>query len=245
MNPNKSKLAIALENSNKCHNEQYMERLIDSPALQYNRELNYILVNLPKGEEHLVDRKCIDEYYSWLTEYLRDEIARLGIERDKIKTSLGNDNLDKNQKDMYIRLLINPSDEQIENMVGFDPKKDKSLLITDNKLLIALRSEMNGVRTQAQSELKDEIELIYKKRIEKITDMIIKYENVLMKFKDKINDVEANKRIFELKQSKMSNNNNNSNNNLSKSKKKKKKKKKNKKMNNVGGARKKTKKVNS
>ena len=218
-----------------------MERLIDSPALQYNRELNYILVNLQKGEEHLVDRKCIDEYYSWLTEYLRDEIARLGIERDKIKTSLGNDNLDKNQKDMYISTIINLQIEQIENMVGFDPKKDKNLLITDNKLLIALRSEMNGVRTQGHSELMDEINY-YKKRIEKITDMIIKYENVLMKFKDKINDVEANKRIFELKQSKM---NDNSNNNLSKSKKKKKKQKKRiKKDEQCRRLREKTKKVN-
>lgn len=229
MNTNKSKLAIALENSNKCHNEKYMERLIDSPALQYNREFNYILLNLPKGEEHMVDRKCIDEYYSWLTEYLRDEISRLDSERERIKTGIRNNSLEQNEKDTFFRLLIDPSDEQIENMVGFDPRKNTSLLITDHKLKIALRKEIYGVTTQAHNELMDEIELIYKRRIEKITDMIIKYENVLMKFKDKVNDLEANQRIFESKQN---------NNNFSRSKKKRKKRKKKKRNDMIGGKKK-------
>ena len=42
MNFGTSKLAIALNKSNKCHNDKYMERLLNSPALQYNKELNYI-----------------------------------------------------------------------------------------------------------------------------------------------------------------------------------------------------------
>ena len=137
MEPSQSNIQIALENSNRCHNEKYMERLLDSPALKYNKEFNYIYLTLPRGEEHMVDRECIDEYYSWLTEYLRDEISRLENERDTIKLGITNKSLGKDERQSFARLLINPSDEQIQNMIGFDPRKDKSLLITDNKLLIA------------------------------------------------------------------------------------------------------------
>ena len=242
MEPSQSNIQIALENSNRCHNEKYMERLLDSPALKYNKEFNYIYLTLPRGEEHMVDRDCIDEYYSWLTEYLRDEIFRLETERDKIKVLINNnsdksDNIKKigaEEKQSLARLLINPSDEQIQNMIGFDPRKDKSLLITDKKLLIALRQGINGNSSQMMNELLDEIEMIYKKRIEKITEMIVKYENVLMKFKEKITDLEANKRIFKLRASNVNrecSDSSSNNNNKSKSKKKRKGKKKKKKGN--------------
>jgi len=233
MEPNQSNIQIALENSNRCHNEKYMERLLDSPALKYNKEFNYIYLTLPRGEEHMVDRECIDEYYSWLTEYLRDEISRLETERDTIKVLITN-KPDKNkkigdeEKQSLARLLINPSDEQIQNMIGFDPRKDPSLLITDKKLLIALRQCINGNSSQMMNELLDEIEMIYKKRIEKITEMIVKYENVLMKFKEKITDIETNKRIFKLR---ASNVNRECSDSKSKSKKKRKGKKKKKKGN--------------
>ena len=85
MNFGNSKLSVALSKSNRCHNEKYMERLLESPALKYDKELNYIYITLPRGEEHLVDRKCVEEYYSWLTEYLNEEIDRLKVERDTIK----------------------------------------------------------------------------------------------------------------------------------------------------------------
>ena len=53
--------------------------------------------------------------------------------------------------------------------------------------------------------------------------MIVKYENVLMKFKEKITDIETNKRIFKLRASNVNRECSDSNN-KSKSKNKKSKK---------------------
>ena len=198
-----SKLAVALSKSNKCHNEKYMERLLDSPALKYDKELNHIYITLPRGEEHMVDRQCVDEYYSWLSEYLKEEIDRLKVERDTIKLGVIEGSFTEEQRKVFLSLLINPSDEQIQNMVGFNPRKDTDLVLTDNKLLIALRKEINGVRTQVHDKLLRAIHVVYENRINKISDLIVKYENVLMKLKEKINDEDANKRMFDLKEAKI------------------------------------------
>jgi hypothetical protein len=202
MNFGNSKLAIALNKSNKCHNDKYMERLLNSPALQYNKELNYIYITLPRGEEHMVDQGCIDEYYSWLSEYLTDEIDRVKIERDTIKIGIIDGFKTKEQKDVYTRLLTNPSDEQIDNMIGFNPREDKNLIITENRLKVALERQIRGVKTQAQDDLIREIDRVYHNRVEKLSDLVVKYEKVLKELNKKINDVEANRRIFDLQESK-------------------------------------------
>ena len=59
-----------------------------------------------------------------------------------------------------------------------------------------------GVKTQGHSELLEEIDSIYNERINKLSDLVVRYENVLKKLQDKINDVESNKRIFNLQESK-------------------------------------------
>ena len=202
MDSRNQKLAIALEKSNKCHNDKYMERLLNSPALEYNKELNYIYLTLPRKEEHLVDKECVDEYYSWLSEYLRDEINRITLERDAIKTGIIEDTLSYNEKVVYKRLLTDPSDEQLERMVGYNPKKGEGMLITDPRLKLALQQEINGVKTQAHDELIREIDTVYEERISKLSDLTVKYEEVLKKLQDKINDVESNRRIFNLQESK-------------------------------------------
>ena len=202
MDSRNQKLAIALEKSNKCHNDKYMERLLNSPALEYNKELNYIYLTLPRKEEHLVDKECVDEYYSWLSEYLRDEINRITLERDAIKTGIIEDTLTYNEKVVYKRLLTDPSDEQLERMVGYNPKKGEGMLITDPRLKLALQQEINGVKTQAHDELIREIDTVYEERISKLSDLTVKYEEVLKKLQDKINDVESNRRIFNLQESK-------------------------------------------
>ncbi len=202
MNFGNSKLAIALAKSNKCHNDKYMERLLNSPALEYNKELNYIYLTLPRGEEHLVDKQCVDEYYSWLSEYLKDEIDRIRVERDAIKIGIIEGKMTDNEKDVFKRLLTDPSEEQLERMVGYNPKKGEGMLITDPKFKLALDKEINGVKTQAQDELIREIDTIYQVRISKLSDLTVKYEEVLKKLQDKINDVESNRRIFNLQESK-------------------------------------------
>lgn len=202
MESRNQKLAIALAGSNKCHNDKYMERLLNSPALQYNKELNYIYLTLPRGEEHMVDRECIDEYYSWLSEYLQDEIQRVKAERDSIKVGITEGNMSANEINVFKRLLTDPSEEQIQKMIGFNPKKGDGMLITDHKLKLALQQQLNGVKTQGYSELIDEIDSIYNERINKLSDLIVRYDNVLKKLQDKINDVESNKRIFNLQESK-------------------------------------------
>ena len=202
MDSGNQKLAIALAKSNKCHNDKYMERLLNSPALEYNKELNYIYLTLPRGEEHMVDKECIDEYYSWLSEYLQDEIQRVKAERDSIKGGIIDGNMSANQINVFKRLLTDPSEEQIQKMIGFNPKKGDGMLITDHKLKLALDKELNGVRTQGHSELLEEIDSIYNERINKLSDLVVRYENVLKKLQDKINDVESNKRIFNLQESK-------------------------------------------
>lgn len=202
MNSKNEKLAIALAKSNKCHNDKYMERLLNSPALEYNKELNYIYLTLPRKEEHLVDKDCIDEYYSWLSEYLKDEIDRISAERDTIKTGIIEGNFSNNEKDVFKRLLTDPSDEQLRKMIGFNPKKGEGMLITDSRLKLALQQEINGVKTQGQDELLREIDSIYNERISKLSDLTVKYEEVLKKLQDKINDVESNKRIFNLQETK-------------------------------------------
>ena len=205
MNFGNSKLSVALSKSNRCHNEKYMERLLESPALKYDKELNYIYITLPRGEEHLVDRKCVEEYYSWLTEYLNEEIDRLKVERDTIKLGVIEGSFTTEQKKVFLSLLINPSDEQIQNMVGFNPRKDTSLVLTDNKLLIALRRAINNISIgqKEHDELIKAINVIYKNRINKVSDLIVKYENVLMKMEQKINNSDANKRLFNLKEEKI------------------------------------------
>ena len=202
MDSRNQKLAIALAESNKCHNEKYMERLLNSPALQYNKELNYIYLTLPRGEEHLIDKECIDEYYSWLSEYLQDEIERVKIERDAIKIGIIEGNMSANEIDVFKRLLTDPSDEQIQRMIGFNPRKGEGMLITDPKLKLALDKEIQGVKTQAHSELINEIDSIYNERMNKLSDLVVRYDSVLRKLQDKINDVESNKRIFDLQESK-------------------------------------------
>ena len=179
-----------------------MERLLNSPALEYNKELNYIYLTLPRKEEHLVDKECVDEYYSWLSEYLKDEINRITVERDAIKTGIIEDTLTNNEKYVFKRLLTDPSDQQLERMVGYNPKKEEGMLITDHKLKLALHQEINGVKTQGQDELIREIDTVYQARINKLSDLSVKYEEVLKKLQDKINDVESNKRIFNLQESK-------------------------------------------
>ncbi len=202
MESRNQKLAIALAGSNKCHNDKYMERLLNSPALQYNKELNYIYLTLPRGEEHMVDRECIDEYYSWLSEYLQDEIQRVKAERDSIKVGITEGNMSANEINVFKRLLTDPSEEQIQKMIGFNPKKGDGMLITDHKLKLALQQQLNGVKTQGYSDLIDEIDSIYNERISKLSDLVVRYDNVLKKLQDKINDVESNKRIFNLQESK-------------------------------------------
>ena len=202
MNSKNEKLAIALAKSNKCHNDKYMERLLNSPALEYNKELNYIYLTLPRKEEHLVDKECVDEYYSWLSEYLKDEINRITVERDAIKTGIIDGDFSANEKDVFKRLLTDPSNEQLRKMIGFNPKKQEGMLITDPKLKLALDKEINGVKTQAQDELIREIDTIYHERVSKLSDLTVKYEEVLKKLQNKINDVESNKRIFNLQESK-------------------------------------------
>ena len=171
MESRNQKLAIALAGSNKCHNDKYMERLLNSPALQYNKELNYIYLTLPRGEEHMVDRECIDEYYSWLSEYLQDEIQRVKAERDSIKVGITEGNMSANEINVFKRLLTDPSEEQIQKMIGFNPKKGDGMLITDHKLKLALQQQLNGVKTQGYSELIDEIDSIYNERINKLSDL--------------------------------------------------------------------------
>ena len=202
MESRNQKLAIALAGSNKCHNDKYMERLLNSPALQYNKELNYIYLTLPRGEEHMVDKECIDEYYSWLSEYLQDEIQRVKAERDSIKVGITEGNMSANEINVFKRLLTDPSEEQIQKMIGFNPKKGDGMLITDHKLKLALQQQLNGVKTQGYSDLIDEIDSIYNERISKLSDLVVRYDNVLKKLQDKINDVESNKRIFNLQESK-------------------------------------------
>jgi len=212
MESESSKLAIALNESNKCHNDKYIERLINSPALQYDKSLNYIYIKLPRGEEHLVDRKCVDEYYSWLSEYLKDEINNLDIERETITTGIEHGSLSKDQVNVFTRILTDPSEEQMKNMIGYNVRKDEGLLLK-GRLVVALEKELNGVETQERSNLIDNINMIYQKKIDKLGDLIVKYENTLMELGKKINDVEANKRMFNLQES----------NNKSKKKQRKKK----------------------
>lgn len=202
MDSRRSRIAIALDKSNKCHNEKYMERLLNSPALKYDKELNYIYITLPRGEEHMVDKGCITEYYSWLSEYLTDEINRVKNERDAIKIGIIEGNLLPNQKDVFKRLLTDPSDEQINRIIGFNPRTQPGMLITDKKLKLALDKEIEGVKTQAHEELIREIDKIYSERVNKLSDLVVTYENVLNNLSDKINDIEANKRIFDLQESK-------------------------------------------
>ena len=70
------------------------------------------------------------------------------------------------------------------------------------QIKISIDKELNGVKTQAHSELIKEIDSIYNERINKLSDLVVRYENVLKKLQDKINDVESNKRIFNLQESK-------------------------------------------
>ena len=78
------------------------------------------------------------------------------------------------------------------------------MLITDKKLKLALDKEIEGVKTQAHEELIREIDKIYSERVNKLSDLVVTYENVLNNLSDKINDIEANKRIFDLQESKRS-----------------------------------------
>ena len=107
-----------------------------------------------------------------------------------------------NEIDVFKRLLTDPSDEQIQRMIGFNPRKGEGMLITDPKLKLALDKEIQGVKTQAHSELINEIDSIYNERMNKLSDLVVRYDSVLRKLQDKINDVESNKRIFDLQESK-------------------------------------------
>ena len=71
----------------------------------------------------MVDKECIDEYYSWLSEYLQDEIQRVKAERDSIKGGIIDGNMSANQINVFKRLLTDPSEEQIQKMIGFNPQK--------------------------------------------------------------------------------------------------------------------------
>tara|TARA_Y100000389_G_C17424876_1_gene498972 strand:- start:838 stop:1488 length:651 start_codon:yes stop_codon:yes gene_type:complete len=190
---------IKLKKSAKCHSDKYLERLIDSPALKYKRELNYIYITVPKNKPHLVNKNCLNEYYSWLSEYLQEEIERLANEREKIKAKLSNGKFSEEERNFFGTLLTKPTVEQIKGAIAFNPKKDKSLVITNYRMLVALRKELNGLITQGHNELLEEIDAIYNNRISNVSDLIVKYENTLNKFSEKINNMETNMRIFNRK----------------------------------------------
>ena len=51
-----------------------------------------------------------------------------------------------NQINVFKRLLTDPSEEQIQKMIGFNPKKGDGMLINDHKLKLALQQELKELK---------------------------------------------------------------------------------------------------
>ena len=53
----------------------------------------------------------------------------------------------------------------MKNMIGYNVRKDEGLLLK-GRLVVALEKELNGVETQERSNLIDNINMIYQKKMD-------------------------------------------------------------------------------
>ena len=74
------------------------------------------------------------------------------MKEKKLKRKLFRGDFSEQERNFYATPLTKPTVEQIKGAIAFNPQKDKSLVITNYRMLVALRKELNGLITQGHDD---------------------------------------------------------------------------------------------
>jgi ribosomal protein L31E len=179
----------ALVNSKQCHINNLNQNIGLNPSrvllknakkTKYNMNPIYMESPYKNGNRFIVEYNCIDSYYKWLTAAVNEELTRLQLEKEVILKALNNEIELTNEYIKYLdSLLFKPTLKIRYALLGFNPSKDKNLIIHSKQHRNTFIKKVNKVTSQADIELNTTITNLYEYRTTKIKEMLEKYYKIL------------------------------------------------------------------